>query len=100
MCIRDRYMGIQQKNTKAKLFCGSYYQDSPWVFACGSNKGELVLWDTKENLHVVSNFKERVSANIKPKIEDCNKEGQDGHCLLYTSPSPRDRQKSRMPSSA
>ena len=26
------------------------------------------------------------------------KEG--GDCLLYTSPSPRDRQKSRMPSSA
>ena len=25
---------------------------------------------------------------------------QSGHCLLYTSPSPRDRQKSRMPSSA
>src|SRR5678810_252466 len=27
-------------------------------------------------------------------------EGQMGVCLLYTSPSPRDRQKSRMPSSA
>ena len=26
--------------------------------------------------------------------------GQSGSCLLYTSPSPRDRQKSRMPSSA
>ena len=25
---------------------------------------------------------------------------QVGNCLLYTSPSPRDRQKSRMPSSA
>ena len=25
---------------------------------------------------------------------------EDDHCLLYTSPSPRDRQKSRMPSSA
>ena len=25
---------------------------------------------------------------------------QDPACLLYTSPSPRDRQKSRMPSSA
>ena len=25
---------------------------------------------------------------------------QSYHCLLYTSPSPRDRQKSRMPSSA
>ena len=27
-------------------------------------------------------------------------EGSSGACLLYTSPSPRDRQKSRMPSSA
>ena len=26
--------------------------------------------------------------------------GSTGGCLLYTSPSPRDRQKSRMPSSA
>ena len=26
--------------------------------------------------------------------------GKDVNCLLYTSPSPRDRQKSRMPSSA
>ena len=26
--------------------------------------------------------------------------GEDQDCLLYTSPSPRDRQKSRMPSSA
>ena len=26
--------------------------------------------------------------------------GQSSNCLLYTSPSPRDRQKSRMPSSA
>ena len=26
--------------------------------------------------------------------------GQSARCLLYTSPSPRDRQKSRMPSSA
>ena len=27
-------------------------------------------------------------------------EGQRRYCLLYTSPSPRDREKSRMPSSA
>ena len=29
-----------------------------------------------------------------------NTDDSDGTCLLYTSPSPRDRQKSRMPSSA
>ena len=30
----------------------------------------------------------------------CNKLGSFGCCLLYTSPSPRDRTRSRMPSSA
>ena len=29
-----------------------------------------------------------------------NESDQNNACLLYTSPSPRDRQKSRMPSSA
>ena len=29
-----------------------------------------------------------------------DKKNEDGSCLLYTSPSPRDRTRSRMPSSA
>ena len=33
-------------------------------------------------------------------IEPFYKDLDFGTCLLYTSPSPRDRQKSRMPSSA
>ena len=36
--------------------------------------------------------------SISPKVEDPGY--RDVTCLLYTSPSPRDRQKSRMPSSA
>ena len=35
--------------------------------------------------------------NLKTTVEDGKKQYS---CLLYTSPSPRDRQKSRMPSSA
>ena len=35
----------------------------------------------------------------EPKVEDVPSM-EDEACLLYTSPSPRDRQKSRMPSSA
>ena len=31
---------------------------------------------------------------------ELSRSGEPDHCLLYTSPSPRDRQKSRMPSSA
>ena len=34
------------------------------------------------------------------KYDDKNTSEQESNCLLYTSPSPRDRQKSRMPSSA
>ena len=37
---------------------------------------------------------------IKTEIDGINKISQLNACLLYTSPSPRDRQKSRMPSSA
>ena len=33
-------------------------------------------------------------------LEYLEEVGDPGTCLLYTSPSPRDRQKSRMPSSA
>ena len=35
---------------------------------------------------------------MNPKSD--SKYAQRSHCLLYTSPSPRDRQKARMPSSA
>ena len=42
------------------------------------------------------------SLNCKKAINKANNliKGQGRICLLYTSPSPRDRQKSRMPSSA
>ena len=38
--------------------------------------------------------------DLKDKIEKMKSREKDEICLLYTSPSPRDRQKSRMPSSA
>ena len=39
------------------------------------------------------------AANVKPQIIE-NYNGKDIVCLLYTSPSPRDRTRYRMPSSA
>ena len=41
---------------------------------------------------------ELTGKGVQNEVED--EEEEDYHCLLYTSPSPRDRQKSRMPSSA
>ena len=50
------------------------------------------LWIAQETIHDV---------NPSLIIECGNKRGGSAYfCLLYTSPSPRDRQKSRMPSSA
>ena len=42
-------------------------------------------------------FKAEVYGRDKP-MQACS--NQDGVCLLYTSPSPRDKRQSRMPSSA
>ena len=38
--------------------------------------------------------------NFVPAYEEAMEKIEAKICLLYTSPSPRDRQKSRMPSSA
>ena len=46
---------------------------------------------------------ERFQAELAPLLDppaDVELAPEDYCCLLYTSPSPRDRQKSRMPSSA
>ena len=44
------------------------------------------------------NIYKGVVTKVEPSLEACFVDY--GTCLLYTSPSPRDRQKSRMPSSA
>src|SRR5665213_4308930 len=51
--------------------------------------------ENKEGTVVLSHEKAEFKKNWERILTICN-EG----CLLYTSPSPRDRQKSRMPSSA
>ena len=51
-----------------------------------------------------ANAEELAEDNIEKTVETSIEKSPDGEeplaCLLYTSPSPRDRQKSRMPSSA
>ena len=61
--------------------------------ATGKTRGAIFHhFDDKEAL-----FLAIVSEDVKRQAEVVS---QRGLCLLYTSPSPRDRQKSRMPSSA
>ena len=43
---------------------------------------------------------EELEAEVQSELEEAAQDAPKKGCLLYTSPSPRDRQKSRMPSSA
>ena len=46
-----------------------------------------------------TNYADRIAYNSRVTLNGSD-DVTKGTCLLYTSPSPRDRQKSRMPSSA
>ncbi|EGR31950.1 transducin family protein WD-40 repeat family protein [Ichthyophthirius multifiliis] len=60
---------VCQKNPNAgKLFCGSFYEDSPWIFACGNSKGEIFVCDITEDKFIVQKFGDRVDQKYKPDI--------------------------------
>ena len=61
---------------------------------------ELInLWELRKRISTVNNdIKNRINPNLQ--VFDLILSGLYGSCLLYTSPSPRDRTRSRMPSSA
>ena len=95
MCIRDRYNSIGNCFSEIKDYKSAeiYYNKAisiiPDNFVSYKNLG-LNFLDSK-------NYKEAhkyFSKSLRLK------HGIPYNCLLYTSPSPRDRTRSRMPSSA
>ena len=72
----------------------------------GFNKkivGELQIHEIEmnpENIKYYLNADAILFSSIEVETKFKEYEKQYRPCLLYTSPSPRDRQKSRMPSSA
>ena len=62
----------------------------------GERASEPVKWDSKINDDLGLDSLDTVE--LVMFLEECF--SVEIRCLLYTSPSPRDRQKSRMPSSA
>ena len=67
----------------------------------GGYDDKIHVWDPVAN-ELLPGWPVDLGFNIlsEPLIADLDGDGQVEVCLLYTSPSPRDRQKSRMPSSA
>ena len=72
--------------------------NTPIVQAKNIDTGKCNLFLKMENMNPGSSIKDRVALQI---INDAEKNGDlIKGCLLYTSPSPRDKRQSRMPSSA
>ena len=65
--------------------------------------GKDTVSDIKKKCDKILRFNQEMrnmGISKKVKVMKVGDDEQPKHCLLYTSPSPRDRQKSRMPSSA
>ena len=65
----------------------------------GLNRGRIADYSA-QIVELIDNDREVVLVSSGAIAEGCVRLGWSKSCLLYTSPSPRDRQKSRMPSSA
>ena len=80
--------------------CENYFQGSPCMLLTKHHTCNPHLWAAKRPQPDLG----REEVNDVELACDTEEGGEIGnlptHCLLYTSPSPRDRQKSRMPSSA
>ena len=90
-----------QRRTKPKGPRSNNRITSPDVQVIGSdgeNLGILNLNDAINRAKDVGLDLIEIAPNAKPPV--CKIMDMGKYCLLYTSPSPRDRQKSRMPSSA
>ena len=62
---------------------------------------QMGLKVTKQRVHILEAMSEgRAHITAQELFEKLNKIHPEIGCLLYTSPSPRDRTRSRMPSSA
>ena len=82
-----QYVVVRQINNRSTL----------WSWIIG---GLLFLGDTADGGGaVVGDVETRDGRGVRSGVRRVLAGGHSG-CLLYTSPSPRDRQKSRMPSSA
>ena len=102
------YLNIaEEKIKKAKL---NFSKDFKHICLGISASGATKRWNIKNyikvceeiNTQIPSKFYIAAGSNDKDLVNEIlnSSIGKNCTCLLYTSPSPRDRQKSRMPSSA
>ena len=104
MTVHDNHKEIRDSLKKWYLI---HARQLPWrinTTVYGTWLSEVILQQTRMEVGVKKWQKIIASfptvQHLAEAREDQILKAWEGLCLLYTSPSPRDRQKSRMPSSA
>ena len=98
--FRDRIVsGVTSAGFTAGQTAGAIPSSIAGGIQSGLNPLRTILGQPEANVPTY-NYRPPV-INSNPAVQAAQyPQAQDQTCLLYTSPSPRDRQKSRMPSSA
>ena len=90
-------------NLSKFIVCGFFFITafSAWGKPASAEKPNIIFILADDmGIDSVSANNEAMGPLKTPHIDRLISQGMNFTCLLYTSPSPRDRQKSRMPSSA
>ena len=120
--IEDTIQKIINSNNVEKAFAVAYESDRKYILSLPNNRNEIeeqyvlniitkgwtrwtllatsgTIWNDKLIIGNVAKIREERKSGTESDYQD-EPDVPISTCLLYTSPSPRDRQKSRMPSSA
>ena len=93
----NTYMSLKNKKVNVRYGPGLDY---PIKFVFNKKNYPVEIIDQKENFRKILDFKKNSGWIHRSQLKKSSSFITLDTCLLYTSPSPRDRQKSRMPSSA
>ena len=96
MIQQETYLTVADNSGAKRLQC---------IRVLGSNRryahvGDVIVATVKDALPNMGVKKSEVVKAVIVRTKATLRRNTGNSCLLYTSPSPRDRQKSRMPSSA
>ena len=99
--------GISELKEDSCVLCGVCIQSCHFDLLKAENRHFLITVGGRRGRHpqigrplLTVETEEQVIFAIQKIVDWVYRRAWSGSCLLYTSPSPRDRQKSRMPSSA
>ena len=88
------------KSKQIALFLDEYFGEKDFIQELSKLKSVDILWVAPNSVSMITQYQELNGIEEFKDFELQHNMRNSNSCLLYTSPSPRDKRQSRMPSSA